>query len=776
MQGIGGSGSRASDSQAVAPTFVARRELSHADRGRPQICASTKDGHTAPMNNAKFSNPFSKLFYRVLLSTRRVRFSPICDALGSHCDEVVQRIYVINLDRQDVRWRQMRRELASIRYLGGSRLTNIVRRFSAVDARYCIDHPDDELQHEYSLADQLFVDPHPLPDALRDVRSLRIEMSRQEAAVARSHVAVWKLIAAGSPLYTLVLEDDVYFRRRFAKVFDRAWAELEHAHGNPAFDLLYLAYAEALAGAEMAPVSRELLRPSRGVWQLSGYVLSKRGAQRLLNLLPVRGPVDLWINHQFETLDVLAMRRPVIQQRLDCPSSNSYSVLPILSKIGVLTREKPSTISVKPLPSPVFAFGTHGTGLTALATALSMLTYRCCSDVAALPDGEHQALLRNQRERMFDAYVNVGSLKPHDLIELAKVYPRARFIVTTDDEKLLGATAVDVRHAVATGNGRLAPTLHGLRENWNRVLVLPAQHHDKWQLLCGFLGCEYPSHQYPDCTDQGQRALAGESDEARLLRLPKAIRLKWDSSPWIADRSEWPGLALEGSGCETHPKPNICGISERFESLNGATWTLRNDTFPSNLALFSPTNFEVAGSAAHLTLREEHAVVREYTSAALSSREGYRYGRFVAELRPAKVAGLITGLFLHRDSPRQEIDIEFLGNDTTKLLVNVYYNLGYEGARLEYGYRGTPALIEMGFDAADDFHRYEIEWTPTAIRWRVDGRLVCQRVQWNPTPIPHLPMQFHFNLWHSRSTALAGKLARANLPAHAELRQVEVHA
>jgi beta-glucanase (GH16 family) len=177
-----------------------------------------------------------------------------------------------------------------------------------------------------------------------------------------------------------------------------------------------------------------------------------------------------------------------------------------------------------------------------------------------------------------------------------------------------------------------------------------------------------------------------------------------------------------------------------------------------------------------LTLRDERAIVREYTSAALSSRASYRYGRFVAELRPAKVAGLITGLFLHRDSPRQEIDIEFLGKDTTKLLVNVYYNPGYAGARLEYGYRGTPTLIELGFDAADDFHRYEIEWTPTAILWRVDGRPVCERIQWNPTPIPHLPMQFQVNLWHSRSTALAGRLARANLPAHADLRQIEVHA
>ena len=85
--------------------------------------------------------------------------------------------------------------------------------------------------------------------------------------------------------------------------------------------------------------------------------------------------------------------------------------------------------------------------------------------------------------------------------------------------------------------------------------------------------------------------------------------------------------------------------------------------------------------------------------------------------------------------------------------------LGYEGARMEY-----------------DFHRYEIDWTPTMIKWLIDGRPVHYRRQWNPTPIPHLPMQFHVNVWHSRSTALAGELTRAKLPAHAELRRIEIHA
>ncbi len=724
----------------------------------------------AVMNHTKLATPLGKVLYRALLRTSRIGPRVNCEAFGSQGDGVVERIYVINLDRQDVRWRQMRHELARLRPSGCGSLMNIVRRFSAIDARYSLDHPDDELHHDYSLGEQLFVDPLRLPRDGRDMASLRIQMSQQEAAVARSHTAVWKLIADGSPLYTLVLEDDVYFPRRFPRAFDKAWTELAHTTDEPAFDLLYLAYEEARAGADMTPVSGALVRPTRGVWQMSGYVLSRRGAQRLLKRLPVRGPVDLWLNHQFANLDVLALRKQVIRHRVDMPSSNSYSVLPILSKVGVLTRERPATIRINSLPSPLFAVGKPGTGTTALATALSMLGYRCCSDVDALPDSDFQALFRKQQGRVFDAYVNVGSLGTDELVELAKLYPRARFIVTSSAGRLVGPDGGD--GAVASARRFTS----GLDKGSDRTLVLPTEHRDKWQLLCSFLGLEYPSYRYPDSTDLGQRALVKECADTGLLPLPTTRQLQWDSSPWIVARSGWRGLALGSPSCELPSQPPISTRFERLESLNGTAWALRDDTFPSNLALFSPQNFAVMDGAARLTLREEHAVVRGFTSAALSSRMHFRYGRFMADLKPAKVPGLITGLFLHRNSPRQEIDIEFLGNDTTKLMVNVFYNPGCEQARLEYGYRGTPVLVDLGFDAAADFHEYEIEWTPTSIRWRVDGHVICHRVEWNPTPVPHLPMQFHFNLWHSRSTALAGKLARSMLPARAELRGIEVHA
>lgn len=389
------------------------------------------------MNTATHSGRLSRLLYRAMLGTRHLATRPRSKTFGAeqHHD-AIPRIYVINLDRKPDRWRQMSRELGSLRDRSGKSLATMIRRFSAIDARYYKALPSSQLVlPHYSLADQLFVEPNPLLAESRDAHLKRIEMTSQEVAIALSHVEVWKRIAASSPPYTLVLEDDVYFPRGFVHRLDDAWAELmQRSRLAPTLDMVYLSYREVGEDVPNRPFSDLLFRPVTGLWQLSGYVLSRSGAQKLLDLLPVRGPVDLWLNHQFRHLDVFATRRSIIKQRLDIPSTNSYSVLPVLSEMGVLTREKPLLVKGRAMPGPVFAFGKTGSGLTALAAALSMLGYRCCSDIAELPASEHADLFRKRRGRVFDAYVNIGSLGPQELIELARLYRQARFIVTSDDE------------------------------------------------------------------------------------------------------------------------------------------------------------------------------------------------------------------------------------------------------------------------------------------------------------------------------------------------------
>jgi beta-glucanase (GH16 family) len=218
----------------------------------------------------------------------------------------------------------------------------------------------------------------------------------------------------------------------------------------------------------------------------------------------------------------------------------------------------------------------------------------------------------------------------------------------------------------------------------------------------------------------------------------------------------------------------VC-FEDDLAQIQSARWLLRNDTFPGNLGLFRPANVTSAASGGlSLAVIEEPLGVRNLSAAAISSHASFLFGRFEATLQATNVPGLVTGFFLHRDSPRQEVDIEILGNQPDQLLVNVFYNPGTDGAKFDYGYRGTPAIIKLRFDASKALHKFAIEWDPCEIRWLVDQKLVHRRATWDPTPIPHLPMTLHVNTWPTRSRQLAGRLALRALPASAIVSRVAV--
>jgi GR25 family glycosyltransferase involved in LPS biosynthesis len=658
--------------------------------------------------------------------------------------DALQRIYVINLDRKPDRWRHLQRELDRFRDKHGFPLLAITRRYSAVDARYLPAELDPSILHPiFTLADQLSVHPNPLLRIDDETRARQIEMTRQEAAVALSHIEVWRLIAYGDTPSALVLEDDIFMPVGFAKDLSSTWSSLVSSDGTHNFDLLYLAYRE-VSESKSARSSTPQRRVTPGIWEASGYVLSREGARKLLDRLPVHGPIDLWMNLQFADLLVYSSAKRLIEQRIDEPSTNSYSVLPVLSQVGAITREKPLVPTARRLVAPVLGVGRGGSGLTALAKALSMLGYTCVSDLVALPEDELARLRRGRKSRTFNAYVNIGSLDQITMQEITSANPGVRVIVTSPDTPIPGVRP-------------------------EKLLRLGPEVDDHWAALCDYLGVEYPPFPYPDDDDLGQRWVTSPHPRANGST---AKDLKFDKSPWVSP--EGPGISLKSSaaGAKTLVTPLRWNERDIPEDQN---WWLRDDTFPSNLALFTAANFSrPPGEPARLTLRNEPTSVRQFTSAAIATRNSYLYGSFRAELRPSNVSGIITGLFLHRNGPRQEIDIEFLGKDTTKMLVNVFYNPGPTGTKLEYGYRGTPTLIDLGFDAADDFHTYEIDWEPTGIKWKVDGLVVYERSLWNPTPIPDQPLEFNLNLWHSRSTEFAGHLSNERIPTTTQIRSIEI--
>ena len=211
----------------------------------------------------------------------------------------------------------------------------------------------------------------------------------------------------------------------------------------------------------------------------------------------------------------------------------------------------------------------------------------------------------------------------------------------------------------------------------------------------------------------------------------------------------------------TEPSTEFSGLSE---------------TFPGNLASFDHHNLAYTAEGTCLTIEAAPASTRRYRSGAFASVRTFGHGRFEAAIRVAAGPGLVTGFFLHRSTPLQEIDIEFVGSDPRRMLINVYFNPGDDGTAMSFGYRGSPCWVDLGFDASADFHRYAIDWRPGRVAWLVDDLVVHERVGWDPTPIPHLEMRVHANLWAPRSEELAGRVDERRLPATATFRNVRVKA
>ena len=703
--------------------------------------------------------------FRFWLALRRLLPRRKCRAFGVQGvgkGPRIGKIYVINLDREPGRWFKMEQELRRILDSSGSDLLSLTERHVAVDACAFSQEPpkDAEIDPYYTLKDQLFVEPQPLVLPTQLELNAPIRMSRAEIAVARSHINAWRRVAASNHAYGLILEDDVWFLSGFARCFDNAWDEVvAECDKDGRFDVLYVSYIEVKDGAPKTFLSNNVFRPVRGLWHLSGYVLSREGAEKLLRLLPCRGPIDLWLNHKFKVLDIRATKRSLISQRRDAKSTNSYSILPRLTTIGAITCEGASLFNIRPTEHPVFAFGPEGTGHSSLAMALSMLGYRCCSDLQTLPAPELVRLLDGKNDRVFDAYVNVGSLAAK-VRGLRSHYPKAKFILTTARGIIEDDTFLRVENEL----------------NGADIAVLHSEEPNKWQVVCNHLRCAPPACSFPALKDLGRRPILEITTEAD--RIPKAGSPKRDNSPWVIQpRKWWQGICTvpredRQTGTGTFVRINDC--LHRFDTTR---WVLRSDTFADNLALFCPSNVEFgSGIGATLYVRKESQGVRDYTAASICSRDQYLFGTFEAIIQASNIPGVVTGFFLHRNSPRQEIDVEIAGNRPDRLLVNVFYNPGDEGASFDYGYRGAPSYIELGFDASKASHHFAIVWNPYEIRWLVDDRLIHRRVIWDPTPIPHLPMAIHVNNWLSRSTQLAGRINNRRLPATTMVRAIVVEA
>ena len=142
-------------------------------------------------------------------------------------------------------------------------------------------------------------------------------------------------------------------------------------------------------------------------------------------------------------------------------------------------------------------------------------------------------------------------------------------------------------------------------------------------------------------------------------------------------------------------------------------------------------------------------------------------GYFKTTMKPSDVAGTASTFFLYTGesdgNSHDEIDIEFLGKDTTKVQFNYFKD----------GKGGHEYMYDLGFDASEEFHDYGFYWDLGKIIWYVDDKPVYELVG----DMPSHDMRLFTNFWCGEQSkkdivAWMGALNDADLPATATYKNI----
>lgn len=218
------------------------------------------------------------------------------------------------------------------------------------------------------------------------------------------------------------------------------------------------------------------------------------------------------------------------------------------------------------------------------------------------------------------------------------------------------------------------------------------------------------------------------------------------------------------TGCVVPKKQGFNLVhQESFSIIDAGRWEKAGHTFSNNLAAFSAENIKTENNILHLNLTAEKKDGKDFSGAELRTVELLGYGKFVARLKAATGAGIVTAFFLYNPAGdnKHEIDVEFTGKNTNQIHLNHYVNK-----------TGNLKTIALSFDASKAFHDYAIVRLPKEIRWEIDGVEVYR----TKSDIPTQPMKLIFNLWISNPNDWVGTINPACLPQKAEVESLKIYA
>lgn len=201
--------------------------------------------------------------------------------------------------------------------------------------------------------------------------------------------------------------------------------------------------------------------------------------------------------------------------------------------------------------------------------------------------------------------------------------------------------------------------------------------------------------------------------------------------------------------------------------------------------VWSKDNVTYSDGAMHLGITEQAAaaylddelVEFDYTAGEARTTMHYGFGDYAVSMKPAKKAGTASTFFVctgnyetvdEVPNEHDEIDIEFLGKDTTKVQFNYFVN----------GKGGNEYMYDLGFDASEQYHEYGFRWAEDHIVWFVDGEPVYRVDKTKKYPMPTHPGRILMNYWCGTQQAEGwmGKFTDASTGETADYQWIKVAA
>jgi len=219
---------------------------------------------------------------------------------------------------------------------------------------------------------------------------------------------------------------------------------------------------------------------------------------------------------------------------------------------------------------------------------------------------------------------------------------------------------------------------------------------------------------------------------------------------------------IPASAAKPTPKPTIPAAQGSFfdplDAYDTARWAKADgwkngspfdNAWRADHVIFS-------GGQMSIILDNQAYLGEPYSSGEYRTTGFYGYGCYEASFQPVAQPGVVTSFFTFAgpydnggNGKHNEIDIEFLGYDTTKFQANFWTNDDSYTNGHEY-------TIHLGFDASQALHTYGFKWTSTGITWYVDGAAVYSVASTPADPTPKVSDSLHkimMNVWPVDSTA-----------------------